>query len=298
MLDDLTPPPQDYSSVGNDLFGEAPPGGDDTIAPVLQEPTAPVAPPPVEPLPMPKAWKKENEPLWAKLDRQAQEYINTRESDVVRGIDMYSKGHKSWTELISPFEPVLQQHPNVNPVQVLQTLMRNHLALSQGTPEQKKTLAQQLFKAYGLNPAELAAQPQAPNLPPEYQALQNELGQVKQVLSTFQQAQQAQAVNENLKLVQAFASDPKNEFFSEVSDDILRFLQTGAADSIQSAYELAIWANPAVRVKVMAKQASPQPPAPAPLQVNGSGDGTPRPKKPETIEDTIAAVVAKNYGPH
>lgn len=299
--------------IGADLFPSetSPIGGSDPTGETLatgQESGSPApsltpATPELSDIPFPKAWKKEKEPLWARLDRETREYIDAREKDVVRGFDMYSTGHKNWNELISPFEPIIKQHPHVNPVQVMQTLMKNHLALVQSDENQRVQLAVNLLKGYGIDPSKLAGlQSQAPaqnQLSPEVQRALNEVNQIKQTFTQFQEQQRQAQVAELEKQVEAFASDPKNKFFDEVADDIQRFLSSGAAQDLPSAYELACYANPAVRAKIIAEQAAPQtPPKNAPLNVSDTGEGTPRSKKPETIDDTINATVRRLYGTH
>src|SRR5688572_9606484 len=83
-------------SIGNDIFGNDNPGTGanppaDPQAVASASATAPVPPNPApenDPwAAMPKAWKKEKEPLWSKLDREAREYIHARETDVVKGFD-------------------------------------------------------------------------------------------------------------------------------------------------------------------------------------------------------------------
>lgn len=222
--------PEDLArDVGNDLFGDPPEGGDEVV--LKGEPVEPTPAPAPEPISMPRAWKKEHETLWTGLQRPVQEYLTQREADVEKGFVQYAKGHKSWAELTSPFEGVLQQYPQVNPVQLMQGLMRNHLQMVQGSPEQRKALALQLLKGYGVD---LNA-PAAPAPSPEFQAVSNELRSLQSSFQAFQKTQQDQALAEQTKIVEAFATDPQNKYFSEVQEDIIRFIQTGVADSIQSA---------------------------------------------------------------
>lgn len=309
-------------SVGKDIFGAGegspdgsgegvvspPPPPSDGAAATQSAPTPAVAspaPPSFEPIPMPKAWKKEKETVWSALPREAQEYLTAREADVVKGFGEYSSSHKNWTELTSPFQQVLQQYPDVNPVQVLQTLFRNHLAMVQGSPEEKAARAKALLQGYGLDPAVLVggnspqpgATPSA--LPPEIAHRLQKVDQLERSLVEFQQRQQQAAIAEQTKVVEAFASDPKNEFYSEVENDILRFLQTGAAKDLAEAYELACYANPAVRAKLIAKTTQQTPePKEKPLNVQGSAEGTPASRKPKTISDTIDDVVKRHYPTH
>lgn len=289
-------------SIGNELFPEDKSGTGEGTPPSAGSPTPPPVPPltPDEFAVMPKAWKKEKEPLWSKLDREAREYIYARENDVLKGFEQYSTGHKSWNELISPFQAVIQQHPNVNPVQVMQNLMRNHLTILGASPEQKRVMAQNLLKSYGIDLGASAgpnpgAQTPPVTLPPEIQETLQIVPQLRDELGRFKAAEQERTLAENVAKVQAFAANPANKYFEEVTDDIMHFLQTGAAPTLEKAYEMAIWNNPAVRAKLLAEQAAgaPVPPKP-PLNVNGTG-GTP-PTKPKTFEDSISSVMEKHYG--
>lgn len=290
-MPDENNPPLDIGaiadSIGNDLFGEK--SGVEESPP----PSSSAGSPPNDPFSaLPKAWKKEKEPLWAKMDKEAREYIYSRENDVVKGFEQYSTGHKNWTELTTPFQQVISQHPDVNPVQVMQNLMKNHLALLQATPEQKKAMAQTLLKSYNIDMGTGTAQ-QA--LPPEVQQALGTVGQLRDELGRFKADLSARQVEDNKKIVEAFASDPANKYFEEVADDIIHLLQTGAAPALDKAYEMAIWANPAVRAKLLAEQAvDSTTSSKKPLNVEGSG-GTP-PTKPKTFEDSIEAVMVKNYG--
>jgi hypothetical protein len=221
-----------------------------------------------------------------KLDREAQEYLVTRENDVQKGFEQYGSGHKNWQELTKPFQPVLQQYPDVNPVQLMQNLMHNHLQILQGTPEQKVNLARQLLKSYGIDlPGVDSANPAPGNF--ELQSLRQELSEAKQTLRSLLSTQQELSTKDSLKVVQAFAAKPENKYFAQVAPDVLRFLQTGAAETLEAAYELACYANPSVRAELMKTPSSP-PAAPKLPNVDGSKTGTPGKRTtPTNIDDTI-----------
>lgn len=301
------------AEIGKELFSDDPvvdAGGESSPAnlPAVSSapPTGTTPPAPVDEdkwRDMPKAWKAEKKAVWDRLmaDKEAREYIHAREEDVVKGITQYSTGHKSWQELTSPFQNVLQQHPNVNPVQLMQNLMKNHLGILQATPEQKKVIALNLLKSYGIdlgNPAGAApggAQP--PALPPELQQTIQTVGQLRDELGRFKAIEEKRSLDETVRVIEAFAKDPKNKYFDEVSDDIQHLIQTGAAATLEKAYEMACWTNPVVRAKVIADTSATPTPPKTPLNIEGSTGGTPS-KKPAKFEDTIDAVMEKNYGPN
>ena len=303
-------------NIGNELFG-----GDDSTpstpeaasegTPPLSEgvPASPASvpaasPPSYTPKALPKSWKKEMEAHWGKLPPEIHDYVYDREADVMRGIQMYKQGHDQWGQVLQPFQPVLKEHPELNTVQLLQNLMNSHISIVRGSPEQKKALAQQLLKSYGIDLGQGQAQSQeAPS------ALQTELAQVRQELNQLKQgwtqAQQAQYQNEveaEKVKISEFKADPKNKYFDEVAADILRLISTGVAPDLKGAYEQACWLSPGVRAKMMAEQSSIGQPSdgakPKPTNINGSGEGTPKPRKPATIDDTINSVINKHYGTH
>lgn len=248
---------------------------------------------------MPKAWKKEMEAHWAKLDPEVRKYVNSREADVSRGIQMYQQGHSSWNRLLTPYQKIFEAYPNLDPVQLLQGVMNQHLQLAQGSPEQKRQIAANMLKAYGLEfPAEGGQQQAAPNA--ELEALKQRLGQVEGLWQAAQRAAQQTSYQKSLTEVNAFSADPKNAHYDEVSEDMFILLKKGAASTLPEAYELACLRNPTIRAKMLTPPTAPAASAKAPASgfpnINGN-TSVPRSKK-MTMDETINAVVAKHYSPH
>lgn len=254
--------------------------------------------------PLPKSWKKDVAPLWEKADPALHEYIYSREADMMRGIQQYAQGYQQWDNLIKPFAPIFQQHPDVQPVQILQGLMNTHLQLlNPSLPGEKKLeMAKAIMAEYGIDFGE--AQPQAR---PEYVTqLENRLAQMEQLHRRREQEAFAAGVAEQEKAVSSFATDPKNKYFPEVQNDILRFIQTGAANDLPTAYELACYANPAVRAKMLAEQQTSPPAGQQPKRdaqgkfINLESNIEPKPARTRkgSIDDTINAVIASHQSKH
>lgn len=254
--------------------------------------------------PLPKSWKKDVAPLWEKADPALHEYIYSREADMMRGIQQYAQGHQQWDALIKPFAPIFQQHPDVQPVQILQGLMNTHLQLlNPSLPGEKKLeMAKAIMAEYGIDFGEAQAHAR-----PEYVTqLENRLAQMENLQRRREQEAFAAGVADQEKAVISFAQDPKNKYFPEVQNDILRFIQTGAAQDLPTAYELACYANPAVRAKMLAEQQA-LPPAGQQPKRDASGkfinlESNPDTKPPRTrkvsMDETIDAVVATHYSKH
>lgn len=257
---------------------------------------------------LPKSWKKDMGPEWEKASPALKDYVYEREANVMRGIQQYQNGYQAWTNLIQPFAPMLEQYPQVNPIQLMQGLMNTHLQLldPRSPMENKAKIVGQLLAEYGIN----MTADQAPAVDPALiQRLQRSEQAVQQLMAMQQNAQRQQyqaGVNTYMQQIDAFAADPKNKFFGEVQDDILRFINSGAATTLDAAYDLAVWANPAVRAKMLAEQqVKPPVVGQKPRADNGRfvnlDDNTPPPTrkaKVGSIDDTINAVVAANYSKH
>ncbi len=247
---------------------------------------------------MPKAWKKEMEAHWTRLDPEVRKYVNSREADVSRGIQMYQQGHSSWTKLLEPYQEIFQAYPNVDPVALMQGVLNQHIQLARGNAEQKRAVAAQMLKAYGLEFPVDANQPAPPQTSPEVEELRQRLAQVEGLWKAAQTAAQQESYEKNLSAVEAFAADKANKYWPEVVEDVYTLLKKGAASTLPEAYEIACFRNPRIR----AEMAAPPPPA-APTRtpkfpnLNGETSGPLRGKK-MSIEDTIDSVVKSHYSAH
>jgi hypothetical protein len=254
---------------------------------------------------LPKAWKKNYETHWGSLSPELKQYIHTREQQAFQGITTYRNGHERWTKAIQPFEQVLGQHPEVDPVELVQVLAHNHLRLAQGTPAERRELLTNIARHYGVDLAQAAGQAQPPagqqaqapftqeQIALLQQMLQPVVGQA-QAAAQFTQEQRAAEAN---KSVDKFFSDSKNVYAEDVAQDMLQILQSRKAETLEEAYELAIMRNPEVKARYLADLVAKSSPAPIPTQLNLKSSPTPAtPSKPATMEESINAVIQKHYG--
>lgn len=255
--------------------------------------------------PMPKSWKKDMEPHWGKLPPEVHAYVQEREAQVMRGIQQYKGGHDLWSQLVEPFIPIFQQHPDVNPVQLMQGLLQTHLTLvdPRGDPAKKAELAGLLLSQYGIP---VTGQQTDAAVLQRLQRAEQKNAEFERRWNTYENQQKEEIYKKNLALVDAFLADPKNKYVEEVHNDIMHLVKTGAADGLPAAYEMACWANPVVRQKMLADQQSPAPgkngqPARGPNGQFVNLDGTevrPIKVKPTSMDDTINGVVSKHYPKH
>lgn len=204
----------------------------------------------------PKTWSKEAIAEWATLPERAKQEILKREEDMFRGLEQYKGAAdlgRAYDSVIEPYRAVLSAE-GVNPVELFQNFAGNHYMLSKGAPEQKLALAANLLDSYGIDLIELAEHiGNAVPSDPRVSALEREIAELRkgqnQVRNQETQARRSQIDSE----VEAFATDPKNIHFSELVDDIAKLMGTGAAASLQQAYDMAVYANPATKAKEQAR---------------------------------------------
>lgn len=191
----------------------------------------------------PASWSKEQHETWSKMPKEAQDYVELREKQMLDGIEQYKQGHQYAESLSQAFEPFrgVIEGLGLPDEQIVYNLLSHHAALTQGSLEQRQQALLQIGIATGIVPQDGK---QAPPVNPIEQDL-------KQRLERIEQMEQKRALDQITQTVEQFASDPKNEYFDELADDIAKFLKIG--DDLQTAYDKAVWANPVTRAKEMAK---------------------------------------------
>ncbi len=260
--------------------------GADPSAPSDASTSVPAAPaaPEEEDIPLPKAWKKDLEPFWKSAPKELRRYAQTREADVSRGIQMYRDGHERWNKLLTPYQEILQQYPDVDPVSLMSGLMQSHLKLTFGTPAEKREMAKQLMQAYQVQLEEAAASGQpAPAIPPE----------VDSRIARLEQDRANERRQQVMTQVETFFADPKNEYAKDVANEILSFVNKG--HPLSEAYNLAVWTNPEVRAKMIAKEQAEAATSAAKLNVGATPPDSPAPApRKGSMEDTMQAVIRKH----
>ena len=256
----------DFTSAGDtisaDLFGtssETAPGGDgldfpddtpqDTASPEATEaPQETSTPAPA--LEAPKTWRPEAAAHFATLPSEVQKEILKREEDIFRGLEGYKADAsigKALKSVVQPYTELFQSQ-GIDPMQQVSGLMRAHIALATGTPEQKQQFFQHLASEYGV---ELSGE--MPYVDPQVADLQKQLASLQSRLNGREQQEATQARAKLQAEIEAFASDPAHTYFDEVANDIAGLLKSGAAKDLSDAYEKAIWANPITRAKEQAR---------------------------------------------
>ena len=207
-------------------------------------------PPAASTLQPPKTWRPEAAAKFATLPPEVQQEVLKREEDIFKGLEGYKADAsigKALKGVIQPYMHIYQAQ-NIDPMQQVSDLMRAHVALATGTPEQKQQFFQHLAKEYDVD---LGGE--APYVDPQVAGLQKQLSDLQSRLNGREQQEADKARTALQAEIDTFASDPVHQYFDEVANDIAGLLRSGAAKDLKDAYEKAIWANPITRAKEQAR---------------------------------------------
>ena len=198
----------------------------------------------------PKTWRPEAAAKFAALPPEVQQEVLKREEDIFKGLESYKADASIGKALKGVVQPYLQvfQSQGIDPMQQVSGLMRAHVALATGTPEQKQQFFQHLAKEYGVD---LDTEP--PYVDPQVAGLQKQLSDLQSRLNGREQHEANEARSKLQAEIDSFASDPAHQYFDEVANDMAGLLRSGAAKDLKDAYDKAIWANPITRAKEQAR---------------------------------------------
>jgi hypothetical protein len=286
-------------------------------AAAAQVTAAPVAPVVAEPINRPSTWKKEYWPLYDKLHqgqsltpdeaKQLAAYTNERENQFKAGVSTYkaeADKAKEVQEALAPFLPVLQQY-NIQPGKWIANLGHAHMRLAQGSPAEKIQLFQQLAREYGV-PLDQVQSTEAQPADPQAQWLSQQVQELRgaqQQFLTWQQTQEQRELQAQIARVRDEKSadgKPLRPLFESVREQMGGLLQSGMAQSLEDAYEKAVWMNPDVRSQLLATQhqaaaqqshavvQKAKASAISPKSASPSGQGEPAPKG---LRATLAAQI-------
>lgn len=251
-LDDTTVPSENTAEEG---AGDEAPEGEKADEVKSEAKEASAADPTA--LTPPRTWRAEAAAEFAKLPPVVQQEILKREEDIFKGIEGYKADAAFGNQLktvMDPYLPILKQY-NIAPEAQIQSLMQANHTLAFGTPEAKAQLLRNLARDYQIDLGGLGDTSSDEDFSdPAVKALQSELQSIKSQLQQTQQSQMAARKAEIEQTVNTFAADPANVYFDELSEDIAKLLSTGAETDLKAAYDKALWMNPAVRAKELARQ--------------------------------------------
>lgn len=203
-----------------------------------QKPTAPVHKPPA-------SWTPEQKALWNNLDPAIQETVLKREKDFQTGLEKKAKEYAPYESVMRAIEPYRGDFEQfgLSPDVFVQRLAHANRRLMTDGPAALRELAQ----LYGVDLAQVANPQTTQQNDPTVAQLQRQVAELKAQADARARFEAQQTEQSLAQQIQAFAANPANEHFDAVKGDMIQVLNAGAAQTLEEAYEKAVWLNPATR---------------------------------------------------
>lgn len=242
----------------------------------------------------PADWKPAAREKWGGLPREIQEETLRTHAEARKTLSEASQARQFATQVQQTLTPY-QQILGANPIQGMDGILRTAHALATAPPQHKAQIIANLMRGYNVPIEHFVAaydggpQQQAPQAPPiDPQAI---------VAQVRQQMQQEHAQTQASAAIQAFAADPKNEFFNDVRPAVLGLLQGGVASSLEDAYKKACSLDPSIAAALRqredskaatARLATTQAARAASSSLRSSPAGPVRPEVPRAGDDRLS----------
>lgn len=221
--------------------------------PATEQPTK-ASEPASKPLAPPVSWAADAKATWATLPPAVQQAVLKREREASDGISQYSEKTKAYERALAPVAQEAQRR-GLNVEDGIKRLLDGNTFIETQPVQAIMWLAQK----HGLNLAEIAANPPAP------QAVRSEPSippQFVQTITSLEERFNAMLTDQNMSALDQFAADPKNAHYADVESDLPGIMRELVAANpalkgvplLQAAYDRAIWLNEGVRAKMIAEK--------------------------------------------
>lgn len=230
------------------------------------DPNAPAQP--ERPTLAPNAWSAAAKAAWVNADPVLKQEIARREADVHKEFTRQDTERNlglQFKKAAEPYAALIQQEGG-NPIKGFQNYLETARILRSGDPQTKVQLVRQMCQQFGIDlgltqntdPNLQHQQPQRQAIDPNTQRLYTRLSQLESVLNSQQANAQNREQTELQANIQAFASNPKHEHFEAVKPAMAALLQSGQAQSLEEAYDAALWMRPDIRSSLIANSMAEQ----------------------------------------
>jgi hypothetical protein len=213
----------------------------------------------------PVSWNATARETWKDIPKGAQDYIAQREREMEVGIKKYAENSNRARAMDQVLQPYGQYFAvNGGAGESIKALLAQGATMQMGTPTQKAQMVANMISQFGVDISTLdnmlvgkPADPSVQQSSEVQQAVQQAIAPFQQYMTGMnQQRQQAEQAHNNQigNEVETFASDPANEFYKDVSNDMADILDMAANRNLPmtmpEAYERACALNPDIaRIK-------------------------------------------------
>jgi hypothetical protein len=210
----------------------------------------------------PSSWKPDAQAAFLKADRGEQltpeevriltAEAERRESDFHKGVESFKTHAQKAREYEQAFAPHRDRFKSLglNEVQAVQSILQTDHFLRNADPATKAQHFAKLAMQYGIDLGQVQNIPQQD---PQTQYLMQQLNELRQTQQMWQNSIQEQERSKANHELDSFATSDKTHF-EAVRNDMADLLETGKAQSLEQAYEMAIWMRPDVRQTLIEQQ--------------------------------------------
>jgi len=249
----------------------------------------------------PSSWKRETAEKWAELPAEVKAEIQRRETEYHKGIEQYKPAVQFAQEMNAAITPYFRniQASGVPAPQAMNHLLMIEDKLRNGDEQAKLQTLVKIAADYGID-LQKAGQTQHD---PRMWQMEQQLQQERMMRETYQRSQADHENQAVISEIEAFAQAQGHEHFEAVKQDMAQMLQSGMAQSLQDAYDKAVWMRPDIRQSLVqrtdAKQAAEQQRQARAKSAAGGVKGAANPKattlSPDaSLRDTLNAAIDGN----
>lgn len=211
--------------------------------------------------PMPASLKPEIKARWEKLDPDVQDELIRRDAEVQQAKQEWDKKASRFNKLDEVLSPArsMWELNGVTEDQAIRQLLAAENLLRTDPMAGLQWLAQQ----YGVHPSQVGAmlqqqqqlQPQGSQVGSELQVLVDQISELRAWKDNAEKQQEQREIEQAERAIADFKARPEGRYFDDVRDQIVKFLDAGAASTLEEAYDLACYANPKIRALLEAQRA-------------------------------------------
>lgn len=211
----------------------------------------------------PEHWSDEDKQAFMAMDDSGREWALRLEKNAHKGIEEKSKELKKFRDAIEPYRHLIPAGTDES--KVIQNLMNAQSYLQRNPVEGIRWL----MRSYGVDekqfsPTDKGKTEDDPYVDPEIRALREEISALKD--GATQNAENAHRQRQNALLAQInqFREETDDQgnllhpHYNEVQGVMAGLLQSGRANTMDEAYEQAVWALPEYRESIVEQQAREQ----------------------------------------
>ena len=235
----------------------------------------------------PEHWSDEDKEAFTGMDEGGREWALRLEANASKGIEKKSAELKKFSDALQPYKHLF---PEGSEIQAMEQLFNAQASLQRNPVEGIKWL----MKSYGVDEKQFAPSTEVVDefADPEITKLRAELEEMKGISETNAQNAQNTQRNEMIAEINQFREAEQDgqllhPHFNAISGVMSGLMQSGRADSLDKAYEQAVWSLPEYRDEVVKQKADEK----------AKADREERTRKATAAEKKAAGVNGKSSKP-